>query len=85
MTSSMIVDETAAHKLVCEFCYKSFNHKGHLRVHLRSHTKEKPFPCHLCDAKFTTNSNRKAHFFNIHKAKKVGGIIQKSDDDLQKA
>lgn len=48
--------------LTCQYCYKSFHHKGDYNKHLRKHTKEKPFKCTMCDRKFSHTSNLQRHF-----------------------
>ena len=38
---------------VCSICSKSFSKAEHLNRHFRSHTKEKPFQCTVCDKAYT--------------------------------
>lgn len=47
--------------LLCQYCNKSFHHKGDYNKHLRKHTKEKPFKCSVCDRKFSHTSNLQRH------------------------
>lgn len=45
----------------CSICYKTFACKSALDIHYRSHTKERPFKCKLCDRAFSTKGNMKQH------------------------
>ncbi|CAH1107839.1 unnamed protein product, partial [Psylliodes chrysocephalus] len=47
--------------LTCEYCKKTFTHKGDFNKHLRKHTKEKPFSCQICHRKFGHTSNLLRH------------------------
>lgn len=42
-------------------CQKLFETSSSLRIHMRSHTGEKPFPCRYCTHAFTTKGNMKDH------------------------
>ena len=45
----------------CNVCYKTFACKSALDIHYRSHTKERPYQCEVCDRSFTTRGNMKQH------------------------
>lgn len=51
----------------CDFCEKTFREKTNLRVHVRTHTGEKPFKCFLCGKDFAHSSNLKQHERGVHK------------------
>lgn len=38
----------------CNICYKTFACNSALEIHYRSHTKERPFKCTICDRGFST-------------------------------
>ncbi|CAG9784389.1 unnamed protein product [Diatraea saccharalis] len=45
----------------CNICYKTFACNSALEIHYRSHTKERPFKCSVCDRGFSTKGNMKQH------------------------
>ena len=45
----------------CPTCNKVFSTPYKLRVHIRSHTEEKPFKCDVCSAEFSQKSNLNRH------------------------
>ncbi|XP_032900892.1 transcription factor HIVEP3 isoform X1 [Amblyraja radiata] len=57
-------------KYICQFCSRPCAKPSVLQKHIRSHTGERPYPCHSCSFSFKTKSNlykhRKSH---AHKLK----------------
>lgn len=45
----------------CQICFKVFACNSALEIHYRSHTKERPFKCEVCDRGFSTKGNMKQH------------------------
>ncbi|XP_030764594.1 homeotic protein spalt-major-like isoform X2 [Sitophilus oryzae] len=45
----------------CSLCFKTFACNSALEIHYRSHTKERPFKCTVCDRGFSTKGNMKQH------------------------
>ena len=56
-------------KKLCSVCCKSFASNSSLQVHMRVHTKEKPFICNLCGNSFTQKSSLSTHMI-LHSGKK---------------
>ncbi|KAH9515225.1 hypothetical protein Btru_013930 [Bulinus truncatus] len=48
-------------KYKCKVCEKSFKTWTQLKVHVRSHTGDRPFSCTECDHRSTTQGNMKLH------------------------
>ncbi|XP_039285289.1 zinc finger protein 37-like [Nilaparvata lugens] len=49
LTRLQIIEGHECSKFVCKTCGKQFAHKSHLRRHVITHSREKPYKCGLCD------------------------------------
>ncbi|KAJ1557591.1 hypothetical protein HK096_006383 [Nowakowskiella sp. JEL0078] len=64
--------KSAGRRVQCDWedCEASFTTKSHLRRHLQTHLKLKPFTCSICDKSFSRKDNLRQHY-QIHKRKSI--------------
>ncbi|XP_047468538.1 zinc finger protein 480-like [Penaeus chinensis] len=56
-------------RFVCEVCGKKFSHKSNINIHMRVHTKEKPYSCDICKKAFSQISDLTRHM-RVHTKEK---------------
>lgn len=57
----------------CEYCGKKFRFQSNLIVHRRTHTREKPYKCTICDHACTQSSKLKRHMKTHKKSDRGNG------------
>lgn len=55
---------------ICDRCSLLCSDLSMLKVHMRKHTNEKPFSCHVCNRRFAQKGNLNTHLANVHSSHK---------------
>ncbi|OWB74481.1 nucleic acid binding protein [[Candida] boidinii] len=68
----------------CPVCFKTFNRPSGLRIHMNTHTGEKPYQCKWkgCERVFSVRSNMKRHYkLHLKASAKHGNLHQNINDE----
>ncbi|KAH8330218.1 hypothetical protein KR067_000194, partial [Drosophila pandora] len=55
---------------VCELCGRKFKYKSNFKIHMMTHTGDKPFACEDCDKRFYTEHLKAKHHRVVHQGLK---------------
>lgn len=66
----------------CNICFKTFACRSALEIHYRSHTKERPFRCEVCERCFSTRGNMRQHMLT-HKIRDLPPNSSIKDENSQ--
>ena len=66
-SSRVVGSRRASNPMLCKICGKLMLFKSELQKHMRIHTGEKPFSCHICPYKSAQRSNLNVHLKTVHK------------------
>ncbi|KAM5135229.1 sal-like protein 4 [Mantella aurantiaca] len=61
------IDKSGSDPNECLICHRVLSCPSSLKMHYRTHTRERPFKCKICGRAFSTKSNLKTHF-SVHRA-----------------
>ena len=67
-TSSSVTQAKRDKRYLCSECGRGFTTMSYLRIHVRSHTGERPYICEECGKQFTSASNLNGHYA-VHREK----------------
>ncbi|XP_036176869.1 sal-like protein 4 [Myotis myotis] len=60
------IDKATTDPNECLICHRVLSCQSSLKMHYRTHTRERPFRCKICDRAFSTKGNLKTHF-RVHR------------------
>ncbi|XP_028037524.1 zinc finger protein 572-like [Bombyx mandarina] len=69
----------ASGKLTCQICNKTISSVTYMKVHLRTHSGERPFKCYICDRGFITSSKMHRHVLTHNEENEIHSLGDGAD------
>ncbi|CAG9574089.1 unnamed protein product [Danaus chrysippus] len=69
--------------LSCHVCNKTFSTRSYMRVHMRTHTGERPYKCYVCGAGFITSSKMNRHVLTHPGTWDEDGVKQENKEGMK--
>lgn len=87
VTNNLRTRQGVKYQLKCKICQKRYMKLGHLKNHMKSHTKANGFECTICPKKFRLLTIYEKHMRRFHSDKTttdVKGIVESDTEDNSK-
>lgn len=68
--AKLSVNNNGVRMFACTFCDKKFSRPSDMIRHVRTHTKDKPYKCDICNRRFTVKVSLKVHMHIHNKSNK---------------
>ncbi|XP_023240166.1 zinc finger protein 808-like [Centruroides sculpturatus] len=81
--SKIPADDQKIQSRICHICRKPYKNLSALKIHLRTHSTERPITCNFSNGRFMYKHNLHRHIRNFHAGEESPSCSQISPDDLE--
>ncbi|XP_023210788.1 gastrula zinc finger protein XlCGF7.1-like [Centruroides sculpturatus] len=81
--SKIPADDPKIQSRICHICKKPYENLYNLKIHLRTHNRERPFTCNFCNSTFLYKHNLNRHIRNFHAGEESPSCSQDVKDDIK--
>ncbi|OWR48800.1 zinc finger protein 850 [Danaus plexippus plexippus] len=81
--STWAAPPASAPGLSCHVCNKTLSTRSYMRIHMRTHTGERPYKCYVCGAGFITSSKMNRHVLTHPETWDEDGVKQENKEGMK--